>query len=219
MPILVPSRRLRAAIAAAGLALALPLHAQSVALSFDDGPSLATTPRLSPQARNEAMLAALAKHKVKAALFVTAGNGATKPEGLALARAWGEAGHAVANHTMTHPDLMISETRIPRPDWCAEPAGHGFDSEKATPTLVSRYHHKDFARSARSSRSAQRHCGVTESRRRRRSSARRAGGWQWRSGSHSSRGPGRRSAAGPFHARGLRRRLRCRRCPTPARRC
>jgi peptidoglycan/xylan/chitin deacetylase (PgdA/CDA1 family) len=112
MPILVPSRWLRAAIAAAGFALALPLHAQSVALSFDDGPSLATTPRLSPQARNEAMLAALAKHKVKAALFVTAGNGATKPEGLALARAWGEAGHAVANHTMTHPDLNNAKTTL-----------------------------------------------------------------------------------------------------------
>jgi len=79
--------------------------AQSVALSFDDGPSLAATPRLNPGERNAALLAALAKHKVSAALFVTAGNGANRPEGLALARAWGAAGHAVGNHTMTHPDL------------------------------------------------------------------------------------------------------------------
>lgn len=83
----------------------IPAQAQSVAFTFDDGPSLAETPRLSAQQRNAAMLAALAKHKVKAALFVTAAFGATKPEGHALARAWGEAGHAIGNHTMTHPDL------------------------------------------------------------------------------------------------------------------
>ena len=79
--------------------------AQSLAFTFDDGPSLAQTPRLSPQQRNQALLDALARHGVKAALFVTAGNGADRPEGLALARAWGVAGHAIGNHTMTHPDL------------------------------------------------------------------------------------------------------------------
>lgn len=79
--------------------------AQSVAFTFDDGPSLAESPRLSPQQRNAAMLAALAKHNVKAALFVTAGNGANQAEGLALARAWGQAGHALGNHSMSHPDL------------------------------------------------------------------------------------------------------------------
>jgi peptidoglycan/xylan/chitin deacetylase (PgdA/CDA1 family) len=85
--------------------VALTAHAQSVAFTFDDGPNLEATPRLSAQQRNAAMLAALDKHGVKAALFVTAGNGANQPEGLALARAWGEAGHAIGNHTMTHPDL------------------------------------------------------------------------------------------------------------------
>lgn len=94
------------------LLLSVPAAAQSVAFSFDDGPTLATTPRLSPQARNEAMLSALAKHKVKAALFVTAGNGADRPEGRALARAWGQAGHAVANHTMTHPDLDSAKVSL-----------------------------------------------------------------------------------------------------------
>lgn len=79
--------------------------AQSVAFSFDDGPSLDETPRMSPQQRNQAMLDALARHKVTAALFVTAGNGADMPAGYALARAWGEAGHSIGNHTMTHPDL------------------------------------------------------------------------------------------------------------------
>ena len=74
--------------------------------------TLAATPRLSPQARNDALLAALARHRVKAALFVTAGNGAVKPEGLALARAWGQAGHAVGNHTMTHPDLDSAKVTL-----------------------------------------------------------------------------------------------------------
>jgi peptidoglycan/xylan/chitin deacetylase (PgdA/CDA1 family) len=84
---------------------ALAAQAQSVAFTFDDGPKIDVTPLLTPQARNQAILDALAKHQVKAALFVTAGNGANVPEGYALARAWGEAGHAIGNHTMTHPDL------------------------------------------------------------------------------------------------------------------
>ncbi|HSI61184.1 MAG TPA: polysaccharide deacetylase family protein [Ideonella sp.] len=79
--------------------------AQSIAFTFDDGPQLNATPLMSPAERNQALLAALAKHRVQAALFVTVANGADRPEGLALARAWGEAGHAVANHTVTHPDL------------------------------------------------------------------------------------------------------------------
>lgn len=102
---LPPARWLRGALAAACIILAPQLHAQSVAFTFDDGPNLAATPHLGPQARNEAMLAALARHKVQAALFVTAGFAADRPEGLAQARAWGQAGHVLANHTMTHPDL------------------------------------------------------------------------------------------------------------------
>jgi peptidoglycan/xylan/chitin deacetylase (PgdA/CDA1 family) len=96
----------RAAVVAVLFSLAnASAWAQSLAFTFDDGPSLAQTPRLSPQQRNQALLDALARHGVKAALFVTAGNGADRPEGLALARAWGVAGHAIGNHTMTHPDL------------------------------------------------------------------------------------------------------------------
>ncbi|WP_228893618.1 polysaccharide deacetylase family protein [Pseudoduganella aquatica] len=83
-----------------------------MAFTFDDGPNLEATPRLSAQQRNAAMLAALRKHGVQAALFVTAGNGADRPEGLALARAWGEAGHAIGNHTMTHPDLNSAKLAL-----------------------------------------------------------------------------------------------------------
>lgn len=86
--------------------------AQSVAFTFDDGPKLEQTPRLSPEARNQAMLEALKRHGVRAALFVTVGNGADRPEGLALTRAWGEAGHFLGNHTVTHLDLNAKSTTL-----------------------------------------------------------------------------------------------------------
>jgi peptidoglycan/xylan/chitin deacetylase (PgdA/CDA1 family) len=94
-----------AAFAVATAALAPLASAQTVVLTFDDGPTLAETPRMSPPQRNQAMLDALARHRVKAVLFVTAGNGANQPEGYALAKAWGDAGHLVGNHTMTHPGI------------------------------------------------------------------------------------------------------------------
>ncbi len=90
-------------------AMAFP---QSVAFTFDDGPQLKVTPRMSPQDRNAALLAALKKHRVKAALFVTLGNGADRPEGLALAKAWGESGQAIGNHTVTHLDLNAKATTL-----------------------------------------------------------------------------------------------------------
>jgi peptidoglycan/xylan/chitin deacetylase (PgdA/CDA1 family) len=87
-------------------------QAQSVAFTFDDGPRLEETPLLSPQQRNQALLDALAAHKVSAALFVTCGNGADQPAGYALAQAWGRAGHAIGNHTMTHPDLESADVTL-----------------------------------------------------------------------------------------------------------
>ena len=47
---------------------------------------------------------------------------------------------------MTHPDLMIPPTTIPCPEWCADPAGHGFPSEDpGDPSLAFRFHHRDVA--------------------------------------------------------------------------
>lgn len=99
-----------------GLAMGICFSAfafpQSVAFTFDDGPKLKATPLMSPQGRNTALLAALEKHHVKAALFVTLANGADRPEGLALAKAWGEAGHSIGNHTVTHLDLNAKTTTL-----------------------------------------------------------------------------------------------------------
>jgi len=61
-------------------------QAQTVAITLDDGPHTGSTPRMTAQQRNQALLDALARHHVQAALFVTSGNGANTPEGLALAR-------------------------------------------------------------------------------------------------------------------------------------
>ncbi|BBB65465.1 hypothetical protein UNDYM_1212 [Undibacterium sp. YM2] len=87
-------------------------HAQTVAITIDDGPNLEQTPRLSPEQRNLAMLKALSRHGVTAALFVTANYAATQPAGYALAKAWGDAGHAVGNHSMSHPDLHSDKVSL-----------------------------------------------------------------------------------------------------------
>jgi len=95
------------------LLLALACHGREpVALTFDDGPALNETPLLSQAARNQAMLKALARHHVVAGLFVTVSKGANRPEGVAFARAWGEAGHRIGNHTVTHPDLNGAEVTL-----------------------------------------------------------------------------------------------------------
>lgn len=101
-------RRLLAvsALTAAALAAAGAAQAQTVAITMDDGPNTESTPRMTAVERNQAILNALAKHHVRAALFVTSGNGANTPQGLPLLQAWSKAGHAIGNHTVTHPDLQ-----------------------------------------------------------------------------------------------------------------
>ena len=79
-----------------------PAQAQSIALSFDDG----LDPRVQPEAAawNARLLDTLRDARVKAILFPAAGRIDT-PEGRALVRAWGEAGHTVGNHTYSHANL------------------------------------------------------------------------------------------------------------------
>ena len=75
------------------------IHAQTLAFSFDDG----LDPRTQPQAAawNRAMLDALAKANVKAILF-PAGRVVDSADGMALVTAWGDAGHAIGNHSYAH---------------------------------------------------------------------------------------------------------------------
>lgn len=106
-------RRLALAAALAAFCLAGSVQAAPrIALTLDDGPHLRATPRLSPQARNEALLAAIRKHGIQATLFVTCGNGADRPEGRALVKAWSDAGQLLGNHTMTHLDLNSPDVTL-----------------------------------------------------------------------------------------------------------
>jgi peptidoglycan-N-acetylglucosamine deacetylase len=76
-----------------GRTLTAPRRPEELALTFDDGPNPAWTPRL---------LDLLAEHNVRATFFMV-GNFA-KSEA-ALARRVADAGHLIGNHTWTHPDL------------------------------------------------------------------------------------------------------------------
>lgn len=92
----------RTLLAIALLAFAALSAAQTVALTFDDG----LDPRAHPEAArwNAQILAALQSAGIRAAYF-PAGRFVDSPEGLALVRAWGTAGHAIGNHTYSHRRL------------------------------------------------------------------------------------------------------------------
>ncbi len=94
------------------LLVTLPLAAQKVALSLDDAPFLRPAPRLAAPAQHQAMLATLKARKVQAILFTNGVNGGDTPEGQAIIRAWGEAGHLLANHSYSHWDLNNDEVTL-----------------------------------------------------------------------------------------------------------
>lgn len=98
---------------------ALGLGAQTLALTFDDGPNRVRTPRLSPDQRNAAILQALKEAKVQAIVFANGIDGGDTAEGRAALAAWGEAGHLVGNHTYSHlrlADLAAFKTDFLRCD-------------------------------------------------------------------------------------------------------
>lgn len=82
----------------------LVLSAQTLSLTFDDGPDVKAMGLARASAQNEALLKALREARLRATFFVASGRVDT-PDGWALVRAWGEAGHGVANHTYSHPYL------------------------------------------------------------------------------------------------------------------
>ena len=71
-----------------------PLTRQ-VRLTFDDGPSAATTPRL---------LDHLKDFGIKATFFVL-GQNITDTQGFAIIKRMADEGHQIGNHTYNHPDL------------------------------------------------------------------------------------------------------------------
>ena len=92
--------------------LACSLAAQRVALSLDDAPFLRPSPRLEAPAQHRVMLATLKDRKVRAILFANGVNGGDTPEGKAILRTWGEAGHLLANHSYSHWDLSRDDVTL-----------------------------------------------------------------------------------------------------------
>jgi peptidoglycan/xylan/chitin deacetylase (PgdA/CDA1 family) len=73
----------------------LPRSTKQLALTYDDGPNDPHTLRL---------LEVLAKHEVRATFFLIGRYVQQRPE---IARQIAEAGHAIGNHTFTHPLLIF----------------------------------------------------------------------------------------------------------------
>lgn len=80
----------------------LPAGSRKLALTYDDGPNDPHTPRL---------LEVLAKHQVYATFFLIGRYVKQRPD---LARAIMQAGHAIGNHTFSHPNLIFASSRQTR---------------------------------------------------------------------------------------------------------
>jgi peptidoglycan/xylan/chitin deacetylase (PgdA/CDA1 family) len=79
-----------------GEALIAPPRPGELALTFDDGPNRAWTPRL---------LDILAGHDVRATFFLIGQYAHAEPE---LVRRIAAAGHAIGNHSWSHPNLAMT---------------------------------------------------------------------------------------------------------------
>lgn len=79
-----------------GEALTAPHRAGELALTFDDGPNPAWTPRL---------LDVLAENEVRATFFLLGGRAQAAPD---LVRRIAAAGHLIGNHSWSHPNLALS---------------------------------------------------------------------------------------------------------------
>jgi peptidoglycan-N-acetylglucosamine deacetylase len=83
-----------------GTAITAPARPGELALTFDDGPNAMWTPRL---------LDILAKHEARVTFFLMGSRAAAQPE---LVRRIAAAGHAIGNHSWSHPNL--ARTRASR---------------------------------------------------------------------------------------------------------
>lgn len=81
-----------------GPALTAPAHPGELALTFDDGPNPAWTPKL---------LDILATHNVRATFFLLGGFAQAQPD---LVRRIATGGHLIGNHSWSHPDLSRAPT-------------------------------------------------------------------------------------------------------------
>jgi peptidoglycan-N-acetylglucosamine deacetylase len=79
-----------------GRALVAPLRPGELALTFDDGPNPACTPRL---------LDVLAQYRVKGTFFLVGSFAEQEP---GLTKQIAEAGHLIGNHSWSHPNLSLS---------------------------------------------------------------------------------------------------------------
>ena len=81
------------------------LHAQSVAITMDDlDVNADDTPMLSLDQRNAAILAALDRAQIKAAIFVC-GMRVDNDLGRKHLDTWSRAGHLIGNHSWSHPNF------------------------------------------------------------------------------------------------------------------
>lgn len=74
--------------------------ASEISITMDD-PNTFESPLFTPAERNQQILKALDKNKLKSILFVC-GKKVDNPEGKALLRSWNQRGHILANHTYSH---------------------------------------------------------------------------------------------------------------------
>jgi peptidoglycan/xylan/chitin deacetylase (PgdA/CDA1 family) len=79
-----------------GRAMRAPRRAGEIALTFDDGPNPACTPKL---------LDTLAAHKIKATFFMLGSRAQAQP---VLVKRIVDAGHLVGNHSWSHPNLAYT---------------------------------------------------------------------------------------------------------------
>jgi peptidoglycan/xylan/chitin deacetylase (PgdA/CDA1 family) len=85
-----------------GAALVAPRRPGELALTFDDGPNPAWTPRL---------LEVLAGHDVRATFFMLGSRAQAQPE---LVRRMVAEGHLIGNHSWSHPNLALSGSKCIR---------------------------------------------------------------------------------------------------------